>query len=155
MFFSEIFDSLVAFCGTSYLKMLYISVTSIQYITTYSSRSIPAIIWRCLQSINFPLNEPWGQSQNPRVRQGVEKNLPVWWTKKMMRRGKEKGRETAWYANHQCTVFENHRKVSFNIAKWAKFTFWVDKSSLKMPQIVNFGEFLKNLKLAVNQCYQT
>ena len=29
-------------------------------------------------------------------------------------------------------------------AKRAMFTFWVDKSSLKMPKIVNFCEFLKN-----------
>ena len=28
-------------------------------------------------------------------------------------------------------------------AKWATFAFWVDKSSLKMPKIVNFGEFWK------------
>ena len=42
------------------------------------------------------------------------------------------------------TVFENHKKVSFYIASKAKSTFWVDKSSLKMPKIVNFGEFLKN-----------
>ena len=42
-------------------------------------------------------------------------------------------------------------KVSFNIT----FTFWVDKSSVNRSKIVNFGEFLKNLKLAVKQCYQT
>ena len=37
-------------------------------------------------------------------------------------------------------------------AKRATFTFWVEKRSLKMPKIVNFGEFLK---LVVKQCYQT
>ena len=39
-------------------------------------------------------------------------------------------------------VFENHKKVAFNNstmrAKRATFTFRVDKSSLKMPKIVNF-----------------
>ena len=34
-------------------------------------------------------------------------------------------------------------------------TFWEDKSSLKMPKMVNFGEFFKNQKLAVKKCYQT
>ena len=40
-------------------------------------------------------------------------------------------------------------------AKRAMFTFWVDKSSLKMPKMAYFGEFLKYLKLIVKQCYQT
>ena len=37
---------------------------------------------------------------------------------------------------HQATVFENHRKKSHSTlrAKRATFTFWVDKSSLKMPK---------------------
>ena len=52
------------------------------------------------------------------------------------------------------TVFENHRKVLTLRAKRATFTFWVDKSSLKVPKTVNFGEFLISLKLAVKQCYQ-
>ena len=45
----------------------------------------------------------------------------------------------------QCTVFENHRKKSHSTlrAKRATFTFWLDKSSLKMPKMVQFGEFLK------------
>ena len=34
-------------------------------------------------------------------------------------------------------LFENPKKVSFNIT----FTLWVAKSSLKMPKMVNFGEF--------------
>ena len=38
-------------------------------------------------------------------------------------------------------------------AKRAKFTFGADKSSLKMPKMANFGEFLKpNVS---NVCYQT
>ena len=47
--------------------------------------------------------------------------------------------------NDDCTVFENHRKKSRSIlrAKRATFTFRVGKSSLKMPKIVNFDEFLK------------
>ena len=32
-------------------------------------------------------------------------------------------------------------------AKRATYTFWVDKSSLKMPKILNFGEFLKTWSL--------
>ena len=45
---------------------------------------------------------------------------------------------------------------TFNLlAKRATFTFWVDKSSWKMPKMVHFGEIFENLKLAVKQCYQT
>ena len=36
-------------------------------------------------------------------------------------------------------------------AKRARFTFWVDKASSKMPQKVHY----KNLKFAIKQCYQT
>ena len=32
----------------------------------------------------------------------------------------------------------------------ATFTFWVDKSLLKMPKMVNFGEFLKTWRLRQN-----
>ena len=35
-------------------------------------------------------------------------------------------------------------------AKRAMFTFWVDKSSLKMPKMVNFGDFLKTWNLRSN-----
>ena len=57
----------------------------------------------------------------------------------------------------ELTVFENQRKSLFQQlrAKQAKVTFWVDKSSLKMPKMVHFGDFFENLKLAVKQCYQT
>ena len=51
------------------------------------------------------------------------------------------------------TVFENHKKVSFNStlrAKRATFTIWVDKSSLKMPKMVNFGDFLRTWSLQSN-----
>ena len=43
------------------------------------------------------------------------------------------------------TVFENHIKRSHSTlrAKRATFTFWAAKSSLKMPKMVHFGEFLK------------
>ena len=46
-------------------------------------------------------------------------------------------------------MFENHREKSHSTlrAKRAEFTFLMDKSSLKMPKIVNFGEFLKAEKL--------
>ena len=42
-----------------------------------------------------------------------------------------------------CRVFENHRKKSHSTlrAKRATFTFLVDKSSLKMPKIVNLASF--------------
>ena len=42
------------------------------------------------------------------------------------------------------------KKVSFNKSYGATFTFWVDKSSLKVPKMVNFGEFLKP-----EECNQT
>ena len=35
-------------------------------------------------------------------------------------------------------------------AKRATFSFWVDKSSLKMPKMVHFGEFLKSWRLRSN-----
>ena len=35
-------------------------------------------------------------------------------------------------------------------AKRATFTFWVDKSSLKMPETINFGEFLKTYSFRSN-----
>ena len=48
----------------------------------------------------------------------------------------------------QGTVFENHRKC---LIQHSTFKSWVDKSSLKLPKMVNFGD----LNLAVKQCYQT
>ena len=38
-----------------------------------------------------------------------------------------------------CTMFENHRKSLILHCEWAKFTFGVDKSLLKMPKIIHFG----------------
>ena len=44
--------------------------------------------------------------------------------------------------------FKFTEKVSFNIASEASYIcFWVGKSSLKMPKMINFGEFLKTLNL--------
>ena len=47
------------------------------------------------------------------------------------------------------TVFENRlksRKSHSSLRpKRATFTFWVDESSLKMPKMVHFGEFLNNI----------
>ena len=44
-------------------------------------------------------------------------------------------------------MFENHRKSLIQhceqTAKRATFTFWVDKSSLKMPKIINLASFWK------------
>ena len=47
---------------------------------------------------------------------------------------------------------ENHIIKSHSTlrAKRAKFTYWEDKSSLKMPKRVNFGEFLKTRSLRSN-----
>ena len=42
-------------------------------------------------------------------------------------------------------------KVSFNIASEASYVY---KSSLKMPKMVNFGDFFAMVNLAVKQCYQ-
>ena len=41
------------------------------------------------------------------------------------------------------------QKKSHSILR-VTFTFWVDKSSLKMPKIVNFGELLKTWSLRSN-----
>ena len=50
-------------------------------------------------------------------------------------------------------MVENHRKSRiFNIASEASYVYIlsVDKSSLKMPKMANFGEFFENLKLQSN-----
>ena len=51
-----------------------------------------------------------------------------------------------------CTVFENHRKKShFNIASYgATFTFWVDKSSLKMPKNSQFWRVFEDMNFRSN-----
>ena len=42
------------------------------------------------------------------------------------------------------TVFENHRKSRIHHCERSELRLhWVDKSSLKMPKMVNFGDFLK------------
>ena len=41
------------------------------------------------------------------------------------------------------TVFENYRKSHIQHYKRSELRLHYDKSSLKMPKIVNFGEFLK------------
>ena len=42
------------------------------------------------------------------------------------------------------SVWKSQKKSHSTLrAKRATFTFWVDKSWLKMPKMVNFGEFLK------------
>ena len=46
--------------------------------------------------------------------------------------------------NLQCKLFENHRKSPTTLrAKRATFTFWVDKSYLKMPKLVKLASFWK------------
>ena len=43
-------------------------------------------------------------------------------------------------------VWKSQKKSHSSLrAKRAKFTFWVDKNSSKMPKNVNFGQFLKNV----------
>ena len=60
----------------------------------------------------------------------------LWW---------KNDRTTSSLSSLTHTVFENHRKKSHSTlrAKRATFTFWVEKSLLKIPKLVNFGEFLK------------
>ena len=47
-------------------------------------------------------------------------------------------------------------KVSFNIASEASYVYILSGQKLiKNDKMVHFGEFLKKLKIAVKQCYQT
>ena len=53
-------------------------------------------------------------------------------------------------------MFENHRKVSFNIASEASYVYILSGQKLnKNAKNGPFGELFENLKLAVKQCYQT
>ena len=73
---------------------------------------------------------------------------------KLCTRGLELKEVISGLKNKECSmVFENKRKKSHSTlrAKRATFTFWVDKSLLKMPKMGIF----ENLKLAVKQCCQT
>ena len=47
------------------------------------------------------------------------------------------------------------QKKSHSTLRAKRATFWVDKSSLKMPKMVPFRRVFENLNLAVKQCYQT
>ena len=48
-------------------------------------------------------------------------------------------------------VWKSQKKSHSTLrAKRATFTFWVDKSSLKMPKMVHFGQFLKTWSLLSN-----
>ena len=54
------------------------------------------------------------------------------------------------------TVFENHKKVSFNIASEASYVYISSgQKFFKIAKNGQFGGFFENLKLAVKQCYQT
>ena len=62
--------------------------------------------------------------------------------------------------NSEVSVFENHRKSlvqhcerSYTTLIW--FIFWVDKTSLKMPKMLNLAIFWKREAFLVKQCYQT
>ena len=49
------------------------------------------------------------------------------------------------------SVWKSQKKSHSTLrVKRASFTFWMDKSSLKRPKMVNFGEFLKNWSLRSN-----
>ena len=51
------------------------------------------------------------------------------------------------------TVFENHRKSLIQHCERSELrlhVFWVDKSWLKIPKMVHFGDFLKTLSLRSN-----
>ena len=66
---------------------------------------------------------------------------------------KQKANIERWviYELHMHSVWKSQKKVSLKIASYgATFTFWVDKSSLKMPKKVNFGEFLNTWSLLSN-----
>ena len=45
-----------------------------------------------------------------------------------------------------CTVFENHRKSLIQHCERSELTFSVDKSSLKMPKMVQLGDFMITLQ---------
>ena len=69
---------------------------------------------------------------------------------------------TTWKVGYECWIFKLfspfskvQNKRTFTIqstlrAKRATYTFRVDKSSLKMPKMVHFGEFLKTWRLWSN-----
>ena len=53
------------------------------------------------------------------------------------------------------TVFENHKKVSFNIASEANYFYILSgQKLLKNAKNGKFWWVFENLKLAVKQCYQ-
>ena len=52
-------------------------------------------------------------------------------------------------------VFENHRKVSFNIASEAGYVYILSgQKVIKNAKNGQFWRVFENLKLAVKQCYQ-
>ena len=54
------------------------------------------------------------------------------------------------------TVFENHRKVLFNIASEPSYVYILSgQKFIKKAKNGSFGRVFENLKLAVKQCYQT
>ena len=55
------------------------------------------------------------------------------------------------------TVFENHRKVLFNIASEASYIYKMSGQKFINKQAKNgqFWRVFENLKLTVKQCYQT
>ena len=53
-------------------------------------------------------------------------------------------------------VFENHQKVSFNIASEVSYVYILNGQKLiKNAKNRPFWRVFENLKLAVKQCYQT
>ena len=66
--------------------------------------------------------------------------------------GEHKEQFVKFYIN---TVFENHRKVSFNIANEASYFYILSGQKLiQNAKKCTFWRVFENLKLAVKQCYQ-
>ena len=61
--------------------------------------------------------------------------------------------------NHELTlntVFENHKKVSFNIASEASYVYILSgQKFIKMARNGPFWQVFENLKFGVKPCYQT
>ena len=56
----------------------------------------------------------------------------------------------------ELTVFENHRKVSFNIASEASYVYILSgQKFIKKAKNDPFWQVFEHLKLAIKQCYQT
>ena len=63
---------------------------------------------------------------------------------------------TIFEIHHRSTVFENHKKVSFNIASQASYIYILrGQKFMKRAQNGQLWRVFENLKFAVIQCYWT